>query len=273
MKLMGLVDLGSESITEFTDFESQWQCPVTDGVIERIRMASGHMFFQNLQKEGHNDGYVHMDNLPNVVGSEAQNVAQCDCYAHRFLLDSTSEAECEDMKTLIRSSQNLTAESGCEYACALLRLLFTHMKLLVFKPVRSGQDHEVSYVLLCEKKKYRFRGCPDFVVYKDDVGAGRILVATGEIQSTSNSAVQNAIYAVGSLLRNYEAKPMLCITILKDKVAQLAVARLQESDFKHDDKLVVGEVSLRYVSSPSPMDLKKKKGIMDLATRLFYMLK
>ena len=120
----------------------------------------------------------------------------------------------------------------------------------------------VSYVLLCERKKYRFRGFPDFVIHKDDVGAGRILVATGEIQSTNHPAVQNSMYAVGSLLHTYGAKPILCLTIFKDK---LSVARLMQSDYEHDNsEAVAGAVSLKYVISPSPMNLKTEKGNKDL---------
>ena len=145
MKLMGLIDSGPESATEFTA-EPQWECPLEGTVIERMVTASGHLFFPKIQKEGRNDDYVLEDDLRNVVGVAAESVSQCDCPAHRYLCECTSEAECEDIKTLIRSSDCLTADSGSAYACALLRLMFTSM---MFKPIKSGQDYGVSYVLLC----------------------------------------------------------------------------------------------------------------------------
>ena len=66
-----------------------------------------------------------------------------------------------------------------------------------FRAERCGQDFGVSYVLLCKNTKYSFRGYPDFVVHTDDIGTGRILVATGEIQSTRHADIQNSIYGVG----------------------------------------------------------------------------
>ena len=45
-----------------------------------------------------------------------------------------------------------------------------------------------------------FRGYPDCIIYKDNVGAGRILVVAGEIQSTNHPDVQNFIDAIRSLL-------------------------------------------------------------------------
>ena len=70
------------------------------------------------------------------------------------------------------------------------------------------------------------------------------------------------MYAVGSLLHTYGAKPILCLTIFKDK---LSVARLMQSDYEHDNsEAVAGAVSLKYVISPSPMNLKTEKGNKDL---------
>ena len=250
--------------------EGQWQCPISDDVIKMLTMASGHTFCPKVQGEGHNDGYIHTDTLRTLFGFEAHDITQCHCAAHTFLHHATSETECEDMKALIRSSPTLSSDGGCEYACALLRLLFTHMELPTFRAMKSGQDFGVSYTLLCEKKKYPFRGYPDFVIHKDDIGAGRILVATGEIQSTRRSDVQNSIYAIGSLLNTYGNRPLLCSTIYKDKNAQIAVAKLIQSEC---DEAVAGAVSLKYVISPSPMDLKSEKGLKDLSTCLFYMLK
>ena len=59
----------------------------------------------------------------------------------------------------------------------------------------------VSYVLLHEGKTYSFRGHLDFVGHQQDIDAHRILISTGEIQSTNIPDVQNCIYGVESLLK------------------------------------------------------------------------
>lgn len=41
------------------------------------------------------------------------------------------------------------------------------------------------YVLCVNEKRYHFRGYPDYVVEKNDLGVGKILVATGELVITS----------------------------------------------------------------------------------------
>ena len=109
----------------------------------------------------------------------------------------------------------------------------------------------VSYTLLFEQKRYFLWGYPDFIVHKDDIGAGRIHVATGEI---NNPAVQNSIYAVGSLLET------------QCSIVQLSVARPRPVE--HEDEAGVGTVSAKYVASLSPLDLRTTKGIKNLAIRL-----
>ena len=175
---------------------------------------------------------------------------------------------------IIRSGPVLTADTGCNYACAILKIFFKEMGMPDLKAERSGQDFGVSYVLLSEKKKYCFRGYPDFVVHEDDVGASRILVATGEIQSTKNPAIQNSIYGIGCLLKNVETRPIICLSIFKEKSAQLLVARLQSLDGEGEGhETAVGTVTLKFVASPTPINLKTKNGIMALARRLYYVLK
>ena len=67
---------------------------------------------------------------------------------------------------------------------------------------------------------------------------------------------QNSIYGVGSLLKCDEDdnRPIVCITLFKRKYATLSVARLVRMEGQSED--VVGKVSLKYVASPSPIDLK-----------------
>ena len=116
----------------------------------------------------------------------------------------------------------------------LLRQLFKAMNLPMFRPTKTGSVAGVSYVLLCEKQEYCFRGIPDFVVHndlfgahKDLFGVGRILVSigeiqstnsiffTGEMQSTNRPDVQNSIYGIGALMNSLEcgamASPIVCV--------------------------------------------------------------
>ena len=262
MRLMGLIE--PESELSGIACES----PISDELLEILMTASRHRFCENIRREGHNDGLIFDEHMDVVVGVPAEQIPQCNCSAHtRLSLPDLPENEREDLKVIVRSAYLLTADAGCNYACALLRILCTHMVMPQFKAEKSGHDFGVSYTLLCEQKKYSFRGYPDFIVHKDDIGAGRILVATGEIQSTNNPAVQNSIYGVGSLLSSVTNRPILCLTIFKNKTAQLSVARL-----RHEDEAVVGAVSLKYVESPSPMDLKTTQGIKNLAARVYRML-
>ena len=91
--------------------------------------------------------------------------------------------------------------------------------------------------------------------YQDDYGAQRILISTGEIQSTSDPDAQNSIYGVGLLLNHSpeDSTPIICITIFERKYALLALARLDRDGSKPIN--AVGVVSLKYVVSPMPINL------------------
>ena len=259
MRLMGLI----EQESEFSGIACE--CHISDELLEILMTASRHRFSENIRREGHNDSLIFEENVDMALGVSAEQVPQCNCSAHtRLSQPDLPENEREDLKVIVRSAYLLTADAGCNYACALLRILFMHMGMPQFKAERSGHDFGVSYTLLCEQKKYSFRGYPDFIVHKDDIGAGRILVATGEM---NNPAV---IYGVGSLLSSISNRPILCLTIFKNKTAQLSVARLRP--VAHEDEAVVGAVSLKYIESPSPMDLKTTQGIKSLASRFYHML-
>ena len=56
-----------------------------------LTMASGHTFCPQVQREGHNDGYVHADTLCTLFGFKAQDIPQCDCAAHTFLNHTNAE--------------------------------------------------------------------------------------------------------------------------------------------------------------------------------------
>ena len=175
------------------------ECPISDEMTEVLMTASRHRYFESIRREHQNDGLI-FETLDMAVGVAAEQVPQCDCVAHeRLKLKELSDDERESLKVIIRSDSMLTADAGCGYVCTLLRILFAQIGMTQFRAERCGQDFGVSYVLLCENTKYSFRGYPDFVVHKDDIGAGRILVATGDIQSIRHADIQNSIYGVGCL--------------------------------------------------------------------------
>ena len=58
-----------------------------------------------------------------------------------------SEKECESLKVMIRSDAMLTADNGCNYACAISKILFAHMGMSEFKVERCGQYFGISYIL------------------------------------------------------------------------------------------------------------------------------
>ena len=129
----------------------------------------------------------------------------------------------------------------------------------------------VSYVLLHKNKWYPFAGYPDFVAFKDDYGALRIPICTGEVQSTSDLDMQNSIYAVDSLLKHCapeDNSPIIYLTVFKRKYCTLAIARLSREKCKPN---TIGTVSQKYFISPSPIDLLND--LKTFASRLYTLLK
>ena len=271
MNLMGLTDDRFPTEADGMD----WPCPVSSEEVDVFVNASSHLFFQELFKEGVADGFIQKDKLAEAIGRAVQgDYEQCDCAAHRKLLDSTlPESDVEDLKQLIRTPPTLSQATGNMFAVALLRQLFKSMGLPTFRPRATGSVGSVSYVLLHRNNEYSFRGVPDYVVHKDLFGAGHILVATGEVQSTNRPDVQNSIYGVGSLLTNLElchkTGAIVCVTLFKKKNATLSIARLTPAVGTGIPD-VVGSVSLKYVVSPAPMDLDTVGGLKQFATRLHY---
>ena len=277
MNLMGLTD---DCIPTEVD-GSDWPCPIPAEDLEIFAAAASHTFVKQLWQVGRADGYVHIGKFDELLDAFFSNgeCRQCDCVAHKKLLDrDIPEPDLEDIKQMIRTPPILCQATGNNYAVALLRQLFKAMNLSIFRPMSTGSVDGVSYVLLCEKTQYSFRGFPDYVVHNDLFGAGRILVATGEIQPTNRPDVQNSIYGVGSLLNNIEfgtvAGPIVCITLFKKKSATLSIARLRSTTPEEVEGTgmqdVVGSVTLKYVVSPSPMDLDTVTGLQNFAARLYY---
>lgn len=272
MNLMGLTD---ENIPTETD-GSDWSCPIPMEDLEVFCAASNHMFVRQLRCEGVADGFIHKEKFDKALDDIlCDQYSQCDCVAHKKLSQNIPETDAEDIKQIIRTPPLLCQATGNNYAVALLQQLFKKMKLPMFRAT-SGSAGGVSYVLLCENIQYSFRGVPDYLVHKDLFGAGRVLVATGEIQSTSRPDIQNSIYGIGSLLNNLEfgdeAGPILCITMFKKKSATLSVAK--RAPPKHAGlPEVVGTVSLKYLVSPSPMDLDTISGLKTFATRIYHAFK
>ena len=252
------------------------QCPIADCELQLLATASRHRFFSSIRREEQNDGYIIDEELNQALDSLNAPIPsrcdQCDCVAHERIKLTSSEIERDDLKSLIRSDSMKTSDTGCNYAVALLRQLFTRMGMTQFHAERSGSEFGVSYILRCGNEKYPFRGYPDIIVHKEDIGAGRILAATGEIQSTNLPYVQNSIYGIGSLVRNGGRRPIICITIYNNKSAQLSMARLtSQPDPEREGAL--GTVSLRFVGNPAALDLTTLEGLKTFSTRLHYTLK
>ena len=165
------------------------------------------------------------------VGRDATEPQQCQCLAHTALFDSDlSEDKWEDLKSLIRSPHMIhTLDEGNEFVIALLKRLIHLFGMLDIRVSPAGRGQGVSYVLLHKNKRYHFAGHPDFVMYKDNFGVQRIIICTGEVQSTSDPDTQNSIYAIGTMLpdrSDEDTTPVLCIMLFKGKYCTLALARL-----------------------------------------------
>ena len=75
-------------------------------------------------KKNRNDGLVFDEKLHTVVGVDGDLAVQCNCIAHKKISDpQISEEERESLKVIIRSDSVLTADTGCNYACAILKIL------------------------------------------------------------------------------------------------------------------------------------------------------
>ena len=189
----------------------------------------------------------------------------CSCMAHQSLQLSSEIISRNSIKKLIRAPRRLNAVQGNDFTIGLLKLLFQFMQLDRFKPVETGRIEEVNYTLLKNGQKYNLHGIPDVAVYEELVGADRILVATGEIQSTNLAHVQNLIYGVGKLLdlKDHD-RPILCITILKSKQASLSMARYS--------KETPHPVTVKFVQSPFQVCLTTSSGVKSFATRIYHCL-
>ena len=104
-------------------------------------------------------GYLSSKSIRLAVGVVTANVPQCSCETHEHLKDDDlTEAESDDFKTMVCTPLRLTADSGANYACALLRRLFSYMGLNHIKANRSGDKFSVSYRLEWMGKQYFVAG-------------------------------------------------------------------------------------------------------------------
>ena len=98
MSLIGITDERRPTETDSSD----WPCPISADELDVLTAASNHQFFKQLVREGKADGYIHADKIVGALCSG--KTKQCDCVAHQKLCDlSTSEADLEDLKQLIRT--------------------------------------------------------------------------------------------------------------------------------------------------------------------------
>ena len=268
MQLFGIVDHHAPQEADLSD----WLCPISTDQAELIATAANHFYVADLHERGTTDGYIvcSQSRVSKAIKEARQGQSyMCDCAAHKCL-EVTDESTRGCIKQLITAPPELNAAQGNQFTLGLLKLLFSFMKMEQFKAVESGQIDEVNYTLMKHGKKYNFRGIPDVSVYEDLVAADQILVATGEVQSTSLAHVQNLIYGVGKLLQDRPNRPILCITIMKSKHASLAMARYEEPPNPTTEE--EGSVGVKFIQSPSQVCLTTPMGVKDFATRLYHCL-
>lgn len=265
--LMGLVDEPLDDV--------DLPCPLAEDDINMLADANSHVYVKGVHQRGVADGLFTDKELaekPTVL----QNM--CTCLAHERIEDPQFPDTLKfHLGNLMRTPRVLSGGTGTNFGVSFLSLLLHMMDLPAYVVTQSGQLDGVSYVLLGEGRHLNFRGQPDFVLFQNDVGAGQILVASGEVQSTRQPQVQNGIYAVGHLLNNLhlDVQKVICITIFKNKSLSLAVARLQPPEEGEDLPAgeVVGKVSFKSFISPSALGLIHADGLKEASARLFYLLK
>jgi hypothetical protein len=270
MVLMGLIDDDERVSSQFPAFEA----PVTDAQFQFLQQAASHDNYPQLYLNGSCDGYYTRDQLSLALDRVGHGEPQqCECSAHAAVFSTEHPVDVkDDIKELIRSPPVLeTQDLGLRFIIALLKRLLSFFGMDGFQVVPAGRQHGVSYVLSKNSERFHFRGYPDFVVLKEQFGARQILVCTGEIQSTSDPDTQNSIYAVGLLLKlcSQQNRPILCINLFKEKWANLAIARLTQQAGGPPNS--VGKVSLKYICSSSPINLKQNLKLF--ANRLYVQLK
>ena len=219
MQLFGLVD----EMGQLCESDGiWWKCPLSDQQATLLATAARHVFLAGAYTEGQTDGYVLEDDL-----SWASSVIRtgesymCSCVAHKVVTARSTpfHQSVENIKMMIRAPLQVDAVTGNDYTVGLLREMFRFMDMPEFKPSQTGRIQEVSYTLIKNGCKHHFRGVPDYLVHKDKVAADRILVATGEVQSTNLPEMQHSIYGVGKLLETYDSgRPILCISLFKHSV-------------------------------------------------------
>ena len=264
LRLMGLIE--NEPISTSDN-------PIPLEELQLLAVAGNHIYLDTLNMWGSCDGYIHVDSLNESMKRRLRgDNPSCGCVAHLRVGDPLTPTEEErQLKWLIRAPLELKADSGSKYVIAILQRILSLLQL-DYQVEISGSTSEVSYCLLRNGEKHCFRGYPDFLINKEDtVGAGHRLVATGEIQSTDNPHVQNAIYGVGSLKRT-SATALVVITVLKWKLGLVAIARIDKSNIQNVSTNVLERVTLNHVVSPYPASLITVEGLRDFSTRLQFAL-
>ena len=194
---------------------------------------------------------------------------QCRCIVHKQLTEERGTEYKRRLRQLLRTP--LYSDTGILFAQAVLELILAHLGKKNFVVQKSGSLDGVNYVLWVDYQEHNFRGFPDFSVhFESDTIANRILVVMGEVQSTRDAAMQNAIYAVGNLSKT-PRKELLVLTFFKNKSATTSIAHLKvrsPSSTPAPTEEAWGVVTLKYYISPHQMDLTQVKGVQDLAYRL-----
>lgn len=272
MRLMGITDSQVETPA------GNWPNPLSEAQAQLLATANSHSHSSKLECIDVTDGLYIPSELDTMIAArdEGRNVL-CGCNAHAELTAEGDKNLKRHLRQLIRTEKPLNRDTGTNFALALLELLLMFMGHRNLVVQQSGYVDGVSYVLWCEEGEFNY---PDFSVHREgDFMANRILVVMGEVQLTKEPSIQNAIYAVGNLPKT-SGKALLVLTLYKSKTATLAIARMREASSQPSSQpsspssspppSAVGIVTLKYYSSPHPMDLCTIKGVTDLAEKLHH---
>ena len=174
MHLMGLVN--SDDAISVSDPVAG--CPTWGKQLHLLQVAISHDYYPQYVRIGRCDGYYVREEFDVKVPSNGSEPRQCLCTVHSSLFSGDLlDQQQEDFKSLIRSPLFIgTLDQGNKFILALLMGLLHLFNMIKVRVCAAGPGNGVSYILLHKNKRYPFAGYPDFVGYKDDFGAHRILI-------------------------------------------------------------------------------------------------
>ena len=256
MQVMGMID-DKEEMPDYLP------CPITDEQVAMLTTANSHLHSSQLDVPLRADGLYISSTLDHMLEQrDQQGYSMCNCVAHKQLAEEGTLEYKRHLRQLLRTPHKLQKETGLNFALSFFGIFFYMAGYESFVPQCSGVEDGVSYVLMANSSELHFKGHPDYVVYDErEMVATRILIVMGEIQSTNNPQLQNAIYAVGCLPRT-PLKQLLVATIYKNKSMHLSIARLRETT-----------VTIKSYCTPHILDLTAEIGVRKCLTLIHHYLK